>query len=393
MKLENYTVLDKETTTYNKGHPFDPRNQLVSYSYQNQHTVQPVFKYHRDPGFGDYRFIPHGSTVVGFNLKFDLHWSSINGLDLDPLSVWDCQLAEYVLSGQTMVMPSLDGTLESYGMELKKSVVKDMWEAGVQTTDIPVNILEEYGNWDVSQTEGVFKTQLSMMSPKQITLVMLMGEDLKVLQHMEASGILFDKENAKKRVDEVSQRIAEVEEQLAKRLPPIQHGVFNWDSGDHLSCFLYGGTVVFPYAIGQEAVYKSGDKKGQSYIKNSWFKEVVSFPQRYVPLEGTEIAKTKGKEVATRLYSTDSPTLLSLSARSKEQKEVLSLLNQRSKLMKVVEMIQGVFEQFAEKQWQNNLIHGQYNQTVARTGRLTSSAPNMQNSPPELEEFFVSRYD
>ena len=43
------------------------------------------------------------------------------------------------------------------------------------------------------------------------------------------------------------------------------------------------------------------------------------------------------------------------------------------------------------KGWDGS-IHGQFNQVVARTGRLSSSAPNMQNTPPELDKLLVSRY-
>ena len=42
--------------------------------------------------------------------------------------------------------------------------------------------------------------------------------------------------------------------------------------------------------------------------------------------------------------------------------------------------------------WTNNLIHGQLNQCVAKTGRLSSSKPNLQNFDGEIKSLFTTRY-
>lgn len=329
-------------------------------------------------------------TVVGFNVKFDLHW--LNEYVPSFYKVWDCQLAEHIFTGQKGQFISLNECLEKYGLETKLDLVKELWESGVQTTDIAVDTLEEYNVWDVVQTEKLFLLQQELLSDEQKALVYLLGEDLKVLRHVEDSGLLFDMESAKKDLERFKAEVSTIEESLNKRLPTIQHGTFNWDSGDHLSCFLYGGTLEFDYAISTPAVYKSGEKKGQSYIKNSWHTELVVFNQLFKPLEKSELKKTKDNPtIKTKLYQTDAPTLSSLKG-SKDNKMVLDLLKKRSASIKVVEMLESVFKLFNEKQWEHNLIHGNYNQHVAITGRLSSSAPNMQNFPPELDRLIVSRY-
>jgi DNA polymerase I-like protein with 3'-5' exonuclease and polymerase domains len=45
-----------------------------------------------------------------------------------------------------------------------------------------------------------------------------------------------------------------------------------------------------------------------------------------------------------------------------------------------------------EKHW-GDYLHGQYNQVVARTGRLSSSQPNLQNQPAEVDQYIISHYD
>lgn len=386
--LPNYTVLDAETTTHNKGHPFDPRNKLISYTFRRSDLATCRFLYYTDPDFAGGRSEVFG-TVVGFSIKFDCHWLYPTGLE-NP--IWDCQLAEHVYTGQKAQFISLNECLERYGLKTKKDLVKEMWDAGYQTDEIPLPILQEYNEWDVIQTEKLFLIQQELLSDEQKRLVYLMGEDLKVLQHIEAAGFRFDCDAARLYVESSTKELQELEGHLSERLPLILHGTFNWDSGDHLSCFLYGGTLDFDYFTSVQAVYKSGPKKGEEYTKNSWFVERVLFKQLFKPLEGTELKKTKDKVGdIIRLYQTDAPTLQSLKGR-KQDKQLLDLLAKRSEIKKVVEMSESILKLFETKQWENNLVHGQYNQNVAITGRLSSSSPNMQNTPPEIDQFFISRY-
>lgn len=384
----DYVCLDCETQTFNKGHAHDPRNKLVSYAHHSN-NCPIVFSYYTDPGF---RQPIKGQLLVGFNFKFDLHWCK--HILPDDIKVWDCQLAEHIYTGQKAQFISLNDCLERYGLDTKKDLVKELWDAGYQTTEIPLPVLQEYNEWDVIQTEKLFLVQQRLLTDEQKRLVYLMGEDLKVLAHIERSGLLFDAAKAAPYLATLKEQVAGIELELAKRLPAIQHGVFNWDSGDHLSCFLYGGTLTFDYAIGEPSVYKSGAKKGESYTKNSWFEECITFLQLFKPLQNTELKKTKDNQQATtRYYQTDLPTLSSLTGGGKEGKQVVAFLLERSAKTKVVEMLESIFKLFDKFQWTDSLVHGQYNQNVAVTGRLSSSAPNMQNIPPEIDQFFVSRYD
>ena len=385
--MTDYNVIDCETTTSNKGHPFDPRNKLVCHA-----SSISGFKLSSDPGFLSYS--PKGDwlPLVGFNFKFDCHWLWPNGVPVNP--IWDCQLAEHVITGQKAQYISLNECLERYGLEQKKDQVKEYWEAGINTDEIPLPILQEYQEWDVRQTGQLFLVQQDLTDEKQKQLIYLMGEDLKVLHHIEQAGLRFDASAASAYLSRLREEVAEIERSLKGFLPVIQHGTFNFDSGDHLSCFLYGGTLTFDYSIPETSVYKSGPKKGEPRTINRWFEERVVFEQRFKPLEGTELKKTKDETspTITRLYQTDAPTLASLKG-GKEGKSILGLLSARSEKQKLVEMLESIFNLFEKYQWQDNLIHGQYNQNVAVTGRLSSSAPNMQNFPPELDRFIISRYD
>jgi DNA polymerase I-like protein with 3'-5' exonuclease and polymerase domains len=390
-------TIDVETSTYNKGHPFDPRNKLVSYAYKPVGNPSR-FRYFSDPDFiTDLRNNVESATeLVGFSFKFDLHWSQRVGVRVPAdCRIWDCALAEFVISGQTARFISLNEALESYGEPRKPDLVAEYWACGISTEDIPLDILEEYNLYDTDGTYALYCHQQSIMDDKQKRLVYLMGEDLKALQHAEYAGVKWNKQKATERQSDLEGSIEKLEESLKTYLPEIPQGVhFNWDSGDQVSALLYGGEIEFEWAIPTESVYKSGERVGQSYTKNSWRRELVRFTPRFVPLEGTEVAKTaKDPEAKVRFYQTDAPTIKQLTSRRKESRDLLRLLLERSELIKVSEMIASITNKSKEMNWENDYIHGQFNQNVAVTGRLSSSGPNLQNTPVEVDELLVSRYD
>ena len=387
---------DVETTTKNKGHPFNPENKLVSYAFCTGNNLIG-FKYFNDPDFcvPMRQALREADTYVNFACKFDLHWFRNAGVVL-PLTckIWDCQLAEFVLNNQRGAYGSLNDALATYGLESKSDKVKEYWDAGIDTIDIPIPILEEYNKRDVAQTRELFYMQQAVMTDKQKALIYALGEDLRTLADAEYNGIKWDADKADKKLEALSSQVTTINETLTSYLPPINHGKFNWDSGDCLSALIYGGTLTFLYSLPENAVYKSGPNKGQEYTRNRWHEEEVTFPGAFRPLENTELKKTKDNPSAkTRFYQTDDPTLAQLKTRSASSKKLISLLRERSKLLKVKEMIESINKKRSELNWQDNLLHAQYNQNVAITGRLSSSNPNMQNTPLEIDELLVSRYD
>jgi DNA polymerase I-like protein with 3'-5' exonuclease and polymerase domains len=386
---------DVETTTLNKGHVFNPDNQLVSYAYLVPST-DCGFSYFSDPSFLSYaiKYLSKCTEFIGFNCKFDLHWFRRMGIVLqrDAL-IWDCQLAEFVLNNQRGAFGSLNDALSSYGLQLKHDKVKEYWDAGIDTIDIPVPILEEYNKYDVTSTMELYNLQQSIMTDKQKALVYILGEDMKTLMEAEWNGVKWDADKADQKLEALTTQINTINEELSSYLPSITHGKFNWDSGDHLSALIYGGVITFEYSVSEEAVYKSGSNKGVAYVRNRWHEESVVFPQRFKPLEGTELKKTRENPSATtRFYQTDDPTLSQLKSKDKYSKRLLELLASRAVLGKVSEMIVSINKKRTDLNWTDGMIHAQYNQNVAITGRLSSSNPNMQNTPLEVDELLVTRY-
>jgi len=386
---------DCETSIIERGHVHHPDNFLVSYSFSN--GSRTGFHYYKDPDFLDVirRTLAKCTELVGYNLKFDIQWLMRNGIEIpEHVKIYDVMIAEHILTGQTSGMSPFNEVLEHYGIPCKLDVVKGYWEAGISTEDIPVKILEEYNNDDAEKPLAVRRLQLELLTEKQRNLLYQQGQDLLVLARTELNGVKFDVERAKVDHAGYKAKLEAVEQELSKFLPPMpDYVVFNWDSGDQLSCLLYGGVVTYDYATSEEAVYKSGDKKGLPYVRNRWHQHSVEFPRRFDPLPKTEVKKTKDDPNATtRYYQVDDPTLRQLHARTKEGKRLLACLADKAKYTKVCETFDSLFNHIERYQW-GDYLHGQYNQTVARTGRLSSSKPNMQNSAEEVDYCLVSRYD
>lgn len=394
--------LDFETTTYSYGNAFDSRNFAVSYSLK----LVPNPLSHNDIWHGRYdeldflqnlkHYVSDATLFVGCNVKFDCHWLRNCEAKLPSrCRVWDVQLAEFVLSGQTNSFVSLNSLAELYGLPTKLDEVAGYWEKGISTEDIPPDVLEEYNNYDVELTYQVYLKQLEdkRMTPALKKLVLLQGADLLVLQDMEYNGIKFDKEKALQEARTLKEELEQLKTELTKLL-----GNINFNSGDQLSVALFGGAYEVEHRHNEERVYKSGIRKGETYVRSILDStEVVKCLGYFRPNPKDELAKTKGKpehELVhnTRYYSTASDVLGQLPARTHVQKLVLERLGRIAYIEKLVGTYLEAFPNLLEEMYWGELIHGQYNQVVARTGRLSSSKPNMQNSPPELDKYLVSRY-
>jgi len=385
-------TFDVETKTINKGNPFTASGKLISYSVKTD-DYPTAFHYYDVLDFlEDLRSAMEQATlIIGFNVKFDLHWLSRYKIrPPEKCRVWDCQLAEFIITGQKGSYPSLDECCEKYGLGQKDDRIAEYWAMGVDTPDIPREELETYNNRDVELTYLLREAQLKVMSEKQIRLCM-MGLDLLVLQEMEENGVKFDSELCKQKAIEAEVELKTITEELLKYSPTPD---INLDSGQQLSCLLYGGKFDVDYITEEEAVYKSGPMKGTAYMKNVHNVVIYDCPKLFEPLpkSETKLKKKLGDEQIT-IYVTNEDTLKQLKAKDKWRKRLIELLLQRAELAKLLDTYYGKLPELLSKMEWGDYLHGQYNQCVAATGRLSSSAPNMQNFSGDVDKLLISRYD
>lgn len=388
-------TFDVETTTHLKGHPFHPANKLISYSIKVG-SEPASFNYHDQPDFlNELRaYIQQASLIVTFNGKFDFHWIRRYGIYLpNRIRVWDCQVAEFIINGQKGAYPSLNDCLSKYGLGTKDDKISEYWSLGVDTEDIPVDELEKYNNLDVELTYKLYQAQQKIMTEQQKRLCLVLGIDMIVLADMEWNGIKFDVQECERKAVETEKQLKEITDELLGYTccPDL-----NLDSGQQLSCFLYGGKFDVVKQIGEDKrVYKSGPKRGLEYSKPIYQTFTYSFPRLYTPIKGTEAKKpiklSTGEEITW--YTSSEDVLKKLKKPTKRHQRIIELLLKRAELAKLMDTYYGKLPKIISEMGWGEFLHGQYNMCVAATGRLSSSSPNMQNFSGEVDKLLISRYD
>jgi DNA polymerase I-like protein with 3'-5' exonuclease and polymerase domains len=326
--------------------------------------------------------VEHCDLLVGFNLKRDLHWLRRYGIKHPPtLRVYCCQLGKFLLSSQLVPYPSLEQVSMDFGLGGKLDVVKcDYWDNGIDTDRIPWSVLEEYALDDVIKTRQVYDAQqilISQRSPAFQRLVLLDNEDMLSLVEMEWNGLKYDVNGSRSAQQKQEEELNAIDIALGNCSDGWS---INWASGDQLSAVLYGGTLRrhVPAEVG---VYKTGPRAGTP--KWGHVVEEKVFPQLVKP---TRKLKKDG------VFATDEDTLKALPAKGMAKK-IVELILRRAKIEKLMgTYLKGIPDRIEEMEWTDHIVHGKYNQTVAVTSRLSSSEPNLQNNPPEVDKFFVSRY-
>ena len=382
-------VLDVETTISNKGNPFDETNKLcyvgllgsiprtISIEYGDKPYRHKLDEIQKD--------IDESEILVGFNIKFDLHWLRKYGINFVGKRIWDCQLVHFILTGQQYPYPSLNGVSAYYDLGSKLDVVAtEYWGNKIDTPNIPKDILEEYLIGDLQLTQKVYDKQMEEFAvatkPMQ-RLISLHNQDLIILQEMEFNGLLFDENSSNRLAKELEDQITIIDKILFEYHELVE---FNPNSTEHVSSLLYGGTIKVRRreVIG---VFKTGTRMGQQ--KERWVEHEINFPRLITPIKGSELAKEG-------FFSTDDQTLKSLKTRSKYGKDLVEVLVTRATLEKRLSTYyKGLVDLRKEMNWHEGRLHGQLNQCVARTGRLSSSKPNLQNFDGEIKTLFGSRYE
>lgn len=331
------------------------------------------------------KHIDECDTIVGFNIKFDLHWIRKYGINIVGKRVWDCQLVHFILTGQQNPYPSLNGVAAYYDLGSKLDVIaSDYWKNGIDTDKIPRDLLEEYLVQDLQLTQKVYEKQMEEFasSAKNMQrLISLHNQDLIILEEMEFNGLLFDENSSTILATELEEQIAVIDKILFEYHDLVE---FNPNSTEHVSSLLYGGTIKVRRreVVG---VFKTGARVGQQ--KERWAEHEIKFPRLINPIKGSELTKEG-------FFSTDDQTLKSLKTRSKYAKDLVEVLLKRAILEKrLTAYYKGLVDLRKEMNWHEGRLHGQLNQCVARTGRLSSSKPNLQNFDGEIKTLFGSRYE
>ena len=376
--------LDIETTTSNYGNFADSNNVACFIGVgTNIYEIEYADKPYGEALKQVQREIDDADLLVFVNAKFDLHWLSVYGIKFNHKRIWDCQLVDYMLSGQTESYPSMNSMATKYGLPMKPDIKTIYWENGIDTKDIPREEISDYlQHHDLPTTLAIYEVQKKLVEEKGKTfqrLVSLHNQDLLVLQEIEYNGLLFDEEACLSKAKEEQINIDNLRASLYS-----SHSIpeFNTESGDHLSALLYGGTIVIPRKelIG---VYKTGERKGED--KYGWKDNTYYMPQLVKPKAGSELKKAG-------FWATGEDVLKSLKPKG-EAKKIIATILELAKLEKIVSTYYlGLPALRVKMNWKESMLYGNLNQVTARTGRLSSTRPNLQNISSDMKVMFSSRF-
>lgn len=267
----SYCTWDIETTTKTrfkrKGSPFHPENWVVTHAFKKKGGQVEEYRFGSiRPGRGWLRPVLEGTRLlVGFNIKFDLLHALQDEDNLEAWmdyvasggTVWDCQLAEYLLCGlgQRDHMLALDDVAPRYGGNIKFDEVKALWAAGVETHEIEPALLsrylcggdDEHGQYQLGDVENTEKIALAQIQRAreagQLNSILLNMGSLLCTIEMERNGMFIDVNLGLALAAELKATIDKLHAELQNYLPKDLPFKFNWGSPKQKSALIFGGVV------------------------------------------------------------------------------------------------------------------------------------------------------
>ena len=376
-------VLDTEGSAKPCIDPFNPRSKMYYIGLDDGHNYYDYPVEYLDSPYGErlaqvQERIEKADILVGANPKYDFHMFRRYGLQFGHKMCWDVLLCQFILNHQTTPYTSLNAVALHYGLGQKLDVVKtEYWDKGLDTNQVPQELLQEYLKQDVQLTKQTYLLQMAEVLRRGILpLIRVHMADLLMLEEMEWNGNLYDCEGSRHAAAVELWNIRSLKRELCS-LSPIRPR--KW-STDFLSNLLYGGEYKYKIKEKYTFTYKDGSTKE----KEHWVAMVETLPRLCEP--------PKQERKKEGFWSTDEDTLKKLKTKGTATKIVKCLLLMREKEKQVGTYYKGFPKKIELSEWENSLIHSNYNQGVAVTGRLSSDKPNVQNNPPAQKPFFISRY-
>lgn len=367
-------------------------------------------------------------ALVGINLGFDLsyfipaYFSFLHDYysddtrkalvvfqqSLDRLLAWDLQLIEYLVTGHDTKFASMKELAEKYyvSREDKDTILNEYWSKGINTTDIPLEDLEEYLLQDLETTVGIFKPQYYAIqeaikgNPNFLNLLIdnLKGRVATVCMQLQPFSLKLNE--LKKAQEEFDKKLYELEEQIEDitwdlivnhGLAPsgTDRGILEFNSIPSMVRFALGEELTLSSRTvtmedGKVKRYKSGAKKGQPVLKRET-KEIK------LPIDSNYLSSRAVKTTTAGTVSLDEDNVDSLTnsipSTLPDTSRILRAFAAYKKIQKVLSTyIVGMIKNagcskggYTKACNSSTVLPTTYNHCATSTGRLSSSKPNLQN--------------
>ncbi|AHH10731.1 DNA polymerase I [Borrelia coriaceae] len=329
LKQASYVAIDTETTSLNV---YEAQIIGISVSFKEFESYYIPIKT-KDKSFIEKEYITQKFNeffqtkpkLIGQNYKFDYKILKKHGFNAIP-PYFDTMIAAYIVDPNTKI--SLDFLAEKYLMH-KNIKYEEITTQNDTLQDIPLKIVSDYAAEDADITFRLFKVFTKKL--KQDNLANLMTDIempfSNVITEMEENGIYLDKDYLKQYSQELDKELKSIENEITKSI-----GIkFNLNSTKQLHAILFEKlNLVLPPNVKQD--------------------------------------------------STDIKTLETI----KDQHESITKLIQYRQLAKLKNTYTDNLIEFVNEK--TNKIHTNFIQTRTATGRISSTAPNLQSIPIKDEK-------
>ena len=159
-------------------------------------------------------------VIVAHNATFDLLYlwnlESLQEFFKRGGKIWDTSLAEYILTGQQHKFPALrDIAVNKYGCPERIKFQEQYWEAGIDTFEIPEEIVLQDVREDVLDTEKIYLQQVEKAKELGVfDLIELENDALLATTEMTYNGMKVDLEELEKNKRDLEQRLEQQRQEL-----------------------------------------------------------------------------------------------------------------------------------------------------------------------------------
>lgn len=350
--------------------------------------------------------------VIGHNLKAELHAMQNIKMPIRTDDLFDTLVAVWNIDENNEVgLKEVVGRYYKYEQthfeDLLWTIPKEVREEfglkkkdDMNATHVDMYIMAPYAMDDTYWSWNIYLDIQDAMEDEEVETYFYTRQMpyLRVLFNMERRGVRLDFERLKK-MDKMAQKELEELEYQIFELAGLE---FSITSGQQIAELLFGYEKkkkiyeiiyepILDHETGDQAVYKSGARKGELKWKEIKNKDKVvgeefsgnrhlvdntfgftpkSFTKEGMPKTGTD----ELEELAKKKYKRN--------RRKQEGIEIAKLIVRYKKLAK----LQSTYMLgLAEQVYSDGKIHTSLNQTGTTSGRLSSSGPNMQNLPRPVE--------
>jgi len=299
-------VLDLETTVERiegriDNSPKNPRNKCVSgyWGWLGDDTVDHVKKavwYHKDYNGCDptdelRADLLSADMMLCHNTKFDAEWLLEMGFTLPPL-VFDTMIVEYLLAkGQRRPLSLKESAIRRKVKSLKKSeLIDDMFREGIDFSEMPLDVVNEYAEADVKACGELYLAQLPILEREHNQslkkVIPFMHEMLLFLCEIEMNGVKVDLDV----LEEVEHQFQAEKDILEKRLNEIVESVMgdrpiNLNSGADMTRVIYSRELISREAHQQTfniGTNEAGKSLRPPYMSSSQFIDAVRVTTKIV---------------------------------------------------------------------------------------------------------------